>query len=211
MRHLLFFSLYCISFLCSSSENLAICFYDIDANKRMNKARMQVILDHLRQAKADIIILAGVKNESEIKNIKSKLKKFTYSQLVKGEDKNSHLAFLSKEHPESFQAITNLKYKIKNSIELLVQRGFFHATINKNGYILHIFGADLKNRDKHPRYNQTDMRRYEARLLRKLVNALFKKDKTTNVLIMGNLNDTCGKSPIKDIYNRRFGIEKTPF
>lgn len=191
-----------------SAKDLNLCFYDIDKNKTGTENRIRQISKNLQDSEADIIIMAGVKDEQELQQIKSPLKNFIYSQLVNGEDKNSHLAYLSKQKPYEFKAVSDLQYIIKAGIKLRVQHGFIHAIFNQNGYFLHIFGADLKNREKHPIYNQTDMRRYEARQLRGLINSVLKKDPEANILILGNLNDTCGKSPIKDIYNRRFGIEK---
>jgi len=195
----------------SANEILTLYFYDIDASQQLSHARISHITDHLKQTDSDIIILAGVKNKEELQKIKSCLSGFSYSQIINGADTSSHLAYLSKKEPESFQAVTDLKYVIKKGIELPIQRGFIHAVIKKNNYKLHILGADLKNRNKHPLYNQTDMRRYEARKLRHYATAIIKKEKEPNILILADLNDSCGKSPVKAIYNRRFGIKKRLF
>jgi endonuclease/exonuclease/phosphatase family metal-dependent hydrolase len=92
-----------------------------------------------------------------------------------------------------------------------VLRGFIHAIFDFNGYKLHIFGAQLKDQTKHPKYLHTNMRRYEARVLKKLVSAVIKKDLNANVLVLADLNDSCGKSPVKAVYARRFGLEKRVF
>ena len=198
-------------FVNSAPENLTLSFFDIDASQLLSTVRLQHIIKNLKQSQSDIIILAGVKNDAELQKIKSKIPGFSYSKLVNGADTYSHLAYLSKKTPKSFQAITNLKYVIKKGTELPVQRGFIHAIINKNGYKLHILGADLKNRNKHPLHNQTDMRRYEARKLRHYVTTIIKNEKEPNILILADLNDGCGKSPVKAVYNRRFGIKKRLF
>lgn len=195
----------------SLAENMTLCFYDIDSTQILTENRFHHIIESLKLTNADIVILAGIRNEEELKKIKKNQKKFIFSQIVKGHDKNSHIALLSNCKPESFQKLTSLEYVIKNDIKLPVQRGFIYATIKQNGYLLHVLAADLKNRDKHLDYNQTDMRRYEARLLRHLATDIIKKDKLANIIILANLNDTCGKSPVKEIYNRRFGIEKRLF
>jgi len=95
----------------------------------------------------------------------------------------------------------------------LLQTAFLHATFDINGYIFHVFGANLKDRSKHPLYNQYDMRRYEARRLRALITKVIKSEKKhpANIVLLAGLNETCGKAPVKDIYNRRFGIEKRLF
>jgi hypothetical protein len=107
--------------------------------------------------------------------------------------------------------LRDITYSIKKDVRLPVRHGFIDAVFNIDGYTLHLFGACLKDRTGHPLYSQYDMRRYEARELRKLITALIKKEKYPNVLLLAGLNDTCGKSPVKDIYNRRFGIEKRLF
>ena len=200
-----------LSLTSSASENITLCFFDIDASEPLSKTRISHVIENLKQSNSDIIILAGVQNESDLNTIKSKLPEFSYSQIVNGADKTSHLAYLAKKQPEHFQAITDLKYVIKDGIKLPIQRGFIYATINKDGYLLHILSADLKNRTKHPVYNQTDMRRYEARQLRHLATAILKKDKQANILLLANLNDNYNKSTVKDVYNRRFGIVKRLF
>ncbi len=193
------------------SQRLKLCFFDIDASLPLSKTRLNHIVKNLKQSNSDIIIMAGVKNESDFKTIKSQVPDFVYSQIVNAEDKTSHLTYLAKKHPEHFKGINYLKYVIKDGIKLPLQKGFIYAVIKKNNYLLHILGADLKNRKKHPIYNQTDMRRYEARQLRHLATAILKKDKQANILILANLNDNYNKSPVKDIYNRRFGIVKRLF
>ena len=194
-----------------SAQELTICFYDIDDSLELTPDRLKLISCKIEEHRPDIIMFAGIKNKEELHLLKAEFPEFTFTETVNAADKNSHLVFMAKMKPEIFQPVTDLKYVIKNNIELPVRRGFIYAAINNNGYILHVLAAHLKNRDKHPVYNQTDMRRYEARLLRQTVNQIMKKNPEANILIMGNMNDTCGKSPIKDIYNRRFGITKRLF
>ncbi len=61
---------------------------------------------------------------------------------------------------------------------------------------MHIIGAHLKSRLRHYRYNQTDMRRYESRLLRRLLNEIHEKDGESNVLVLGDLNDVYSANPV---------------
>lgn len=204
--------LICTSFISTlAATPLNLVFFDLDASLPMSDERLDRITAILKQSNPDIIILAGVKSESELKMINTGLPGYSFAKTVNGKDKSSLLVFLAKNPPASFQAVTDLKYVIKDDIQLPVQKGFIHAVIDQDKYQLHILGADLKNRDKHPVYNQTDMRRYEARLLRHLATEIIKKNNQANIMVLANLNDTCGKSPVKEVYNRRFGIEKRLF
>ena len=205
----LFICISCLNAL--ASPQLSLCFFDIDSSQPMSEEKLDRLTAILKQSTPDIMVLAGVKSESELKIINARLSGYSFFKTVNGEEKNSLLAFLAKKPPSSFQAITGLKYVIKDEIQLPVRKGFIHAVIDQDKYQLHILGADLKNRDKHPLFNQTDMRRYEARLLRHLATEIIKNNNQANIIVLANLNDTCGKSPVKEVYNRRFGIEKRLF
>ena len=198
-----------------AQEKIICCYYDIDGSKNvpMTKQRKNIITEQLRKSQASIIVLAGLKDKAMLDSILKDLKGFTFSEIVETGSNSTRIAMIAKIRPERFEALTDQKYNIKKGITLPVERGFIHAVFDINGYILHIFGANLKDRTKHPLYNQYDMRRYEARALRKIITAAIKEDKKhpANILLLAGLNDSCAKAPVKDVYNRRFGIEKRLF
>ncbi len=209
-------SIFLTCFLISAEETkLICCYYDITlpASKDLSHARLKIITTQLKNSEAAVIVLAGIKNQNMLDSIKNTLNGFIFAELVEAEDKKSKIALLSKIKPEKYEAFTNLTYNIKKDVELPIQRGFIHAVFNIDGYKLHILGANLKDRIKHPLFNQTDMRRYEARKIRKIITDIIRSDKKhpPNILLLAGLNDTCGKSPVKDVYNRRFGIHKRLF
>ena len=187
------------------------CFYDLtDKTAKPSSARIAGAVKYLRKAHADVIVLAGLRSERELAYFRQRLG-FRFAKIVNAEDPHSHLAMLAKIAPLSFNPITDQKYTIKKGVKIPVRRGFIHAIFDFNGYKLHVFGAQLKDRMKHPQYLHTNMRRYEARLLKKLVGKVIKKDKKANILVLADLNDTCGKSPVTAIYTRRSGIQKRMF
>ena len=202
-------------FNAAAEEKITCCYYDIAGsnNAPVTKQRKDIITEQLRKSKASIVVLAGLRDQAMLDSILKDLKGFTFSEIVETGSNSTHIAMIAKMRPEKFKALTDQKYNIKKGVTLPVERGFIHAVFDINGYILHIFGANLKDRTKHPLYNQYDMRRYEARALRKLITATIKKDKKhpANILLLAGLNDSCGKAPVKDVYNRRFGIEKRLF
>lgn len=202
--------------LVQAKEKHIICgYYDIShpVEKILTEQRQKILIEQLQNSEASILILAGIKDLEMLKKIQENMPGFTFAQIVNAEDKENKIALLSKIKPEKYEALTNIKYNIKKDISLSVQRGFIHAVFNIAGYKFHLFGALLKDRTKHPLYNQTDMRRYEARKIRHIITDIIKseKDKPANILLLAGLNDTCGKSTVKAVYNRRFGNAKQLF
>ena len=194
-----------------SPENISVCFMDAGGYASADPAdRKEAIVKDLEISGAEIIVLSGIKDAGSAAEIRKILPGYGFMQTVESSDKGSVLAVISKIKPDKFEALTDIKYKIDDR-EIPVSNGFAHCVFNVNGYKFHLVAANLKDRRKHPEFNQTDMRRYEARQLRYLVNDISKKDPDSNILIIGNLNDTCGMSPLKELYSRRSGIEKRLF
>ncbi len=192
-------------------ENISVCFLDIGGDTYIDpEGRKEAILKDLKVTGAEIIVLSGVGDAVSALEIKKMLAGYEYINIVESIDKRSVLTVISKIKPDKFEALTDIKYKIDDR-EIPVSKGFAHGVFNVNGYRFHLVAADLKDRMKHPEFNQTDMRRYEARQLRYLVNDISKREPDSNILVVGNLNDTCGMSPLKELYNRRSGIEKRLF
>lgn len=192
------------------AEFLTLCLHEVGTlGAEAPVAERQAILAHLQATGADLFVLTGVRDEAALRQLQQDLQA-PFAELVQGADPARHLALIAKFAPASFTAYPNLVYQIKGQ-DLPIQRGFFQANFVRGQYRLHLFAADLKDRVQHPEFNQTDMRRYEGRQLRALINGLLKQDPAANLLVLGNLNDTCGMATVKEIYNRRFGIPKRLF
>ncbi len=190
---------------------VSVCFYDTgEFSLSSSKDKKESVISILTGINPDILILAGVGDLDSLNELKKTVKSAKFAKMVSGDDKTRHLAVISRLEPLEFHPITDLKYKIKD-VELPVKRGFLHCVFKSGTYKFHLIGADLQSRDKVENFNQTDMRRYEARLLRYHVTALIKENIGNNIIVAGNLNDTCGMASIKEIYNRRFDIVKRLF
>ena len=198
-----------------SADKVVCCYYDISDSTTtdLTPQRQAVIVEQLLDSDASIIILAGIKDQKMFDFIIQGLKDFHFSKLLKNSHGCGSIGIISKIKPVSLKMITDEHYNITRSVSLPVERGFIHALFNIDGYIFHLIGANLKDRTKHPLYNQYDMRRYEARRLRSLITDIIKNDTEhpANVILLAGLNDTCGKAPVTEIYHRRFGIEKRLF
>jgi len=189
-----------------------LCNYFVNGDKLTpikSDFSKEALFNTIKSADPDIFIAIEIGGEKSYQDFLNNLKKFglkyDFHETTQGEDDSRHIVLLSRIKPKEFFVITDLKYKIKikdtNSYdEIGPQRAFVHVVYEFSpNYRLHIIGAHLKARIFHPRYNQTDMRRYEARLLRYLVNQILEKEKDANILIMGDMNDTYDSSPIRTL------------
>ncbi len=193
------------------AQAIAVCFADAGGYSIADsKDKKEALANDLKESGAEIIVLSGIRDSASASEIRKMVPEHKFHATVEGPDKKSVMAVFSTIRPDKFEALTDFKYKIENT-ELPVSKGFAHAVFNVRGYKFHLVAADLKDRSQHPEFNQTDMRRYEARQLRYLVNDIGKAEPGANILVVGNLNDTCGMSPLKELYNRRSGIEKRLF
>lgn len=167
------------------------------------------IVAMVKTANPDVLLVSEMGREMSLDDLRTRLElagvHYGFTKLMTGADRVRHLAVLSKVKPSEFNAKNDLTYKIRPKKGKLlenmsVSRGFLHLVFTfKDGYRLDVVSAHLKSRVFHNRYNQTDMRRYEARLLRYYVDDIIKKNPKANVLVLGDLNDTFESSPIQAI------------
>lgn len=174
----------------------------------------QACADMLATAAPDIAIFAELGGEESLADLLRRTgdfgERYTYRTIVKAQDKTRHLAVVSRFAPADVRHDVTSTYNIGDT-EVPVRRGFAHCVFTfGSDYTLHVVGAHLKSKVYHY-LGQTDMRRYEARQLRYLVNDLIEENPEANVLVMGDMNDSPQSSPIKSIIYRRFGTEKELF
>lgn len=161
----------------------------------------------IASADPDIVLLSEIGGLKSIKDLAERLKKkgidYQYIDVMHGSDSWRYLGVLAKFKPETIEKKTDLTYKIHpkrspaGAIDYVpVQRGFLHIIFKKDNYQLHIVSVHLKARLFNQRYNQTDMRRFEARLLRYFINDILKKDPDANLLVVGDFNDRFSSDPL---------------
>lgn len=91
-----------------------------------------------------------------------------------------------------------------------VERGFIHAIVEvRPDYRVEIFAAHLKSRKAAPECDspgetgEAAIRRHEAEILRRHVEARAAANPEANILILGDLNDTLGSRPLQILAGRR--------
>ncbi len=198
-----------------------VCNYFVDGDRGGNikiQSSKDAIVKMIKAANPDILVASEVGSDNALDDLMSVLAKagcdYKYAKSATGIDWTRHLVLISKSPPADFECRNDLTYKIKPkdredflAEDVGVQRGFLHAVFKfQNGYDLHIVGAHLKSRVFHNRYNQTDMRRYEARLLKYFINEIQEKEANANILVMGDMNDSYDTDPMLTLRS----LEKSP-
>lgn len=164
----------------------------------------------IASADPDIIMVSEIGGKKSLQDLLQRLKKlgieYKYSDYMTGADTSRSLGIMAKLKPEKVNKVTHLRYKIRPKKDsklpmesVPVQRGFHHVIFKKDDYKFHIINVHLKAKLFHPRYNHTDMRRLEARLLRYYVDDILEKNEDANILLVGDMNDVVNSDPIKVI------------
>ncbi len=166
----------------------------------------QMVVSVLHNLDPDMAVLIEIGGADALKELVELLAKagtsYPFTSMVQGEDPDRNICIISKWKPVLVKNEEMLNYNLFGRA-VRVQRGFAHLVFEwANGYRLHLLGAHLKSKLFDAR-GQTDMRRYEARLLRYQVTDILKTEKDANVLVVGDLNDSPDSSPLNTLCDRR--------
>jgi len=170
----------------------------------------QTVLRILAALNPDIAVLTETGGQEAVAEIAARLREqgrdYPFTSIVRGEDTERFIGILARRPPATVRHREGYRYSL-NDRSVEVQRGFAHLVFTwENGYRLHLLGAHLKSKLFDPR-GQTDMRRYEARLLRYIVNDILKAEPAANILLVGDFNDSPDSSPLNTLINRRANPE----
>lgn len=160
----------------------------------------------LRELDADIVVLLEVGGETVLEEIRLALngegRDYVFQSVVQGHDRIRRIGLLARLVPASVEHVTGATYNLGGKT-VPVQRGFANCEFAwPNGYRLRLVAAHLKSKRFNP-LGQTDMRRYEARHLRYLVDEYINNDAACNLLLVGDFNDSPNSSPLNTLYSRR--------
>jgi hypothetical protein len=196
-----------------TGETMSVGFFNLDGQKNFPDAA-EILQKILNQENPDIAIFAGIKDREALNNIGKLNTSYTYSFFADSTP-TKVLALISKIKPTTCE-LKKRSYKIKNDKtggeeEIQVLKGFIDAKFAIGKYEFTLLVADLKDREPDAELNQFDMRRYEARQLRYIFDEIIKVKADANIIVVGNFNDTCEKSTIKEIYARKYKNQKRLF
>ena len=191
-----------------ASYNLENYFLSAGEHRRKPKAEpaIHALVRMVAAADADVLMVCEVGGAEALADFAARLRAaghpYPYSEYFAHGESPIGLGMLSRIRPAAVHPRGDLAYSIRPKVAFLpletvpVQRGFLHAVFEVDGYRLHVVMAHLKSRVFHPRYNQTDMRRYEARLLRHYADETLRAEPEANLLVIGDLNDTADSDPL---------------
>ena len=198
-----------------TAETLTVMVYNLEnyflvagkGTPRKSEQSKEALVEVISRTRPDIIVFSEMGGVEALEEMVALLKgagmEYPFSDVMHGVDPSRCLGFASKREPSAVKKVDNLTYKLTPKFDdavraedVGVQRGFLHLVYDIEGYELNIVGAHLKARVFHWRYNQTDMRRMEARLLKYYVNDIISADPAANVLVAGDLNDVYSANPL---------------
>ncbi len=147
----------------------------------------------LAAIKPDILGVCEIGTSDDLADLQKRLKAagvdLPHTEHAHGGDSTRRLALLSRLPIKARNSQTNLQYEIGQQT-LPFQRGILDVTIAVTPtFDLHCMGVHLKSMREIEEADQAQMRRHEARLLRKHLDALFAREPGARILAYGDFNE----------------------
>ncbi len=170
--------------------------------KEKSKVSKAAVIALLALGKPDIIGLSEIGSEDDIKEIQTALEaegiQLPFIYHTGGADKVRHLGMLSKfpihQSTEPSLEIPGQPYHI--------QRGILDVEIKIGEGIVRFIGIHLKSKRLIPEFDQAEMRRNEAKVVRKHLDSIFKKQADAKLIVYGDFNDTTRSPSTRTIFGR---------
>jgi endonuclease/exonuclease/phosphatase family metal-dependent hydrolase len=163
----------------------------------------------IKEIHPDILGIAEMGPEDQFADFQHRLEgvdlHYPFAEYVSGPDPARHIALLSRFEIAERHSEKSVEFNL-NGQRSEVQRGFLDVTVQVTpSYRLRIVGAHLKSKLPIPA-GEALLRRNEARLLRKHVDAVLDKEPLANLLVYGDMNDTKDQPAIQEILGPRQGL-----
>jgi endonuclease/exonuclease/phosphatase family metal-dependent hydrolase len=163
----------------------------------------QRVVKILAAIKPDILGVCEIGNADDLADLQKRLKAggidLPHTELAHGGDETRRLAILSRLPIKLRNSQTDLKYQL-GAQTLPFQRGILHVTIPITPtFDLHCVGVHLKSKREITEADQVQMRRNEARLLRKHLDRIFTQEPGARILAYGDFNEHRNEPAISDI------------
>lgn len=151
----------------------------------------------------DILGICEIGSVEDLKDLQDRLKEAGVDlpnfEYCHGADPHRRLGLLTRFPILARESQTDLKYLIGDQI-MPVQRGFLDCTVElKSGFHLRCVGAHLKSKRPVSDADEALMRRNEAHLLRKHLDAILQPSPDTKLLLYGDFNDERNSASLVEI------------
>ena len=153
-------------------------------------------------AQPDILGVSEIGNEDDVKDLQKHLADAGWplpnAHIHHGADPTRSLVLLSK-YPITQPVVRkNLTYRLQGA-ELYMQRGILDATVDSPVGPFRCVGVHLKSKREVEDGDEEEMRRNEAHLLRREVEAILTQDPQARLVVYGDFNDTRNSPSIRAI------------
>lgn len=168
----------------------------------------------IKAINADVLALQEVGGIEALEELRQSLKAdgldYPYWELVNGYDTNVHVAVLSRFPLTMRRPHTNDTYLLGGK-RFTVRRGFADVDVKvTDTYSFTLISAHLKSRQTVPEADQAEMRLEEAIILRRKIEERFAVNPDTNLVVLGDFNDTKDSRPIRRLIGQdRFRLIDT--
>lgn len=166
----------------------------------------QVAVRLLVSLHPDVLCVSEIGAESEVDDLQLRLKTagldLPHRHAVGGSDPMRRLAVLSRLPLTAQPPAAELSYRLDGRT-MSVQRGFLdvEVLVSKN-FSFRLMAAHLKSMREVEDGDQDLMRRHEARLLRKHLDASLQPSNSTRLLCVGDLNDHLNSPTLRTLIGR---------
>lgn len=207
-------TLFVISTL-SSAENFRVATYNVEnyldqpteSRKQVKSAAARAkVRETILAMRPDVIALEEMGRPSALLELRDSLKAggldLPHWEHVTGWDTNIHVCLLSKFPIVARRPHTNDTFLLSGRL-FHVARAFLEVDIRVNSnYTFTLLGAHLKSQSPVPEANQAELRLEEARLLREHIDARLAANPYANIIVLGDLNDTCNNKSVRTVIGR---------
>ncbi|MBE7497263.1 MAG: endonuclease/exonuclease/phosphatase family protein [Verrucomicrobiaceae bacterium] len=172
------------------------------------------VVSILKAIKPDVLGVCEIGTADDLADLQARLKQagidLPFTELAHGGDETRRLALLSRFPITARNSQTSLTYKL-GEVEMPFQRGILDATVQfTNSLDVRFIGVHLKSKREVPEGDQNQMRRNEARLLRRHLDGIFSAAPGARILAYGDFNEHRNEPAIDTIIgDRRSETEMT--
>jgi endonuclease/exonuclease/phosphatase family metal-dependent hydrolase len=199
------------------AEAIRIASYNLENYLLMNRGgssapapkpekEIKTLIGIIRAAGPDILGVCELGDRAMFTDFKRRLDAaglgFKDAEYLEKSPGDRHLALFSRFPIVKRQSVPDVPYELGGTRQKM-RRGMLDVTVKvRDDYRLRLIGAHLKSKRPVPE-GEALVRRHEARLLRKRIEGILKGDRTTNLLVYGDLNDTKNEPSIQEIMGAR--------
>ncbi|WP_265593937.1 endonuclease/exonuclease/phosphatase family protein [Haloferula sp. BvORR071] len=152
--------------------------------------------------KPDILGVAEIGKEEDVRDLQKHLADagwpMTYSYQNHGADPTRSLVLLSRYPIGKTVKHENLTYRLQGE-EFAMQRGILDASVDTPVGTFRFIGLHLKSKRDVQEGDEEEMRRNEAHLLRRELDAILSQDPQARLVVYGDFNDTRNSPSIRTV------------